>query len=108
MGSVTGDLAHLVAEPVENALVCATADHSVEIRGRHNRCDGGDTLAVIDGGQGRSPRQLDAANRRLAGEEAFTVSPSTYLGHHVAGNLAGRHDIAVRLSPGERGRASPP
>jgi hypothetical protein len=89
---------------VENALVSSTADHSVEIRGRHNRRDGGYALAVIDGGQGRSPRQLDAANRRPAGEDAFTASPSTYLGHYVAGNLAGRHGIALRLSPGEGGR----
>jgi len=84
--------------------VSSTADHSVEIRGRHNRRDGGYALAVIHGGQGRSPRQLDAADRRPAGEEAFTVSPSTYLGHYVAGTLAGRHGIALRLSPGEGGR----
>ena len=31
----------------------------------------------------------------LAGEESFTVAPSKYLGHYVAGNLAARHDIRV-------------
>jgi hypothetical protein len=45
---------------------------------------------------------LEAANRRLAGAESFTIAPSKYLGHYVAGNLAARHGIAVRLdnSPG--------
>jgi hypothetical protein len=42
---------------------------------------------------------MDASNRRLAGQESFTVAPSKYLGHYVAGNLAARHAIAVRLDP---------
>ena len=63
---------------------------------------GGYTLAVIDSGLGMSARDIEAANRRLAGVESFTVAPSKYLGHYVAGNLAARHDIAVQLhdSPG--------
>ena len=42
------------------------------------------------------------ANRRLAGAESFTIAPSKYLGHYVAGNLAARHNIHVTLdnSPG--------
>ena len=45
---------------------------------------------------------LARVNRRLAGVESFTVAPSKYLGHYVAGNLAARHGITVRLqlSPG--------
>ena len=36
------------------------------------------------------------ANRRLAGEESFTVAPSRYLGHYVAGHLAA--GLGVRIS----------
>jgi hypothetical protein len=45
---------------------------------------------------------MEAANRRLAGAESFTIAPSKYLGHYVAGNLAARHGIIVHLdnSPG--------
>jgi hypothetical protein len=48
------------------------------------------------------PDELARANRRLAGAESFTIAPSKYLGHYVAGNLAARHNINVTLhnSPG--------
>jgi hypothetical protein len=48
------------------------------------------------------PEELERANRRLAGAESFTIAPSKYLGHYVAGNLAARHNIHVGLhnSPG--------
>src|SRR5690606_21262571 len=37
-------------------------------------------------------------NRRLAGRESFTVAPSRYLGHYVAGHLAATHAIEIRLT----------
>jgi hypothetical protein len=63
---------------------------------------GGYTLAIIDSGLGMTAADIEAANRRLAGAESFTIAPSKYLGHYVAGNLAARHGITVRLdhSPG--------
>ena len=106
MGSAAADLAHLLAELVENALVFSPPDQNVDIRGRQQRHDGPNvgsyTLAVIDAGLGMPDAELEAANRRLAGTESFTISPSKYLGHYVAGNLAARHGIRVGLdhSPG--------
>ena len=102
VGSATADLAHLVAELVENALSFSPAQWAVEIAGRW-RPDGGYTLAIIDAGEGMTPVALDQANRRLAGAESFTVAPSKHLGHYVAGNLAVRHGISVRL---DRGRGA--
>ncbi|HEX6418112.1 MAG TPA: nitrate- and nitrite sensing domain-containing protein [Acidimicrobiales bacterium] len=101
VGSAAADLAHLMAELIENALVFSPPDQTVEIRGRQ-RSDGGYTLAVIDSGLGMGEADIAAANRRLAGVESFTIAPSKYLGHYVAGNLAARHGIDVRLdnSPG--------
>jgi Histidine kinase-, DNA gyrase B-, and HSP90-like ATPase len=110
VGAAAADLAHLLAELIENALVFSPPDQNVDIRGRirQGRGDGAAeggasyTLAVIDSGLGMSPAEIEAANRRLAGEESFTIAPSKYLGHYVAGNLAARHGIGVRLdaSPG--------
>jgi signal transduction histidine kinase len=102
LGSAAADLAHLIAELVENALIFSPPDQSVEIRGRLQTLDAaagseGYTLAVIDYGMGMPPDELAQANRRLAGSESFTVAPSKYLGHYVAGNLAARHDIAITL-----------
>jgi signal transduction histidine kinase len=106
LGSAAADLAHLLAELVENALVFSPPDQAVDIRGRH-RNDGplghsSYTLAVIDTGLGMPSTDISAANRRLAGAESFTIAPSKYLGHYVAGNLASRHGIRVHLdnSPG--------
>jgi signal transduction histidine kinase len=99
-GSAAADVAHLLAELIDNALTYSPPDQAVEVRGRH-RPDGY-TLAIIDAGLGMPPNELERANRRLAGAESFTIAPSKYLGHYVAGNLAARHDIHVALhnSPG--------
>jgi signal transduction histidine kinase len=100
LGSAAADLAHLLAELIENALIFSPPDQTVEIRGRAQPA--GYTLAIIDSGLGMPPEELARANRRLAGAESFTIAPSKYLGHYVAGNLAARHNINVTLhnSPG--------
>jgi signal transduction histidine kinase len=133
VGAAAADLAHLLAELIENALVFSPPDQIVDIRGRFrpgvgphgpqalppimgrdrlpDRARDGDgererqgvyTLAIIDSGLGMAAADIEAANRRLAGDESFTIAPSKYLGHYVAGNLAARHGIGVRLddSPG--------
>jgi signal transduction histidine kinase len=103
-GSAAADLAHLLAELIENALVFSPPDQTVDIRGAAHRAgqSAGYTLAIMDSGLGMPPSDVEAANRRLAGVESFTVAPSKYLGHYVAGNLAARHGIRVHLrsSPG--------
>jgi signal transduction histidine kinase len=96
IGSAAADLAHLLAELIENALAFSPPDQTVDIRGR-NRPDGAYTLAIIDSGLGMPTSDVTNANRRLAGAESFTIAPSKYLGHYVAGNLAARHGIGVHL-----------
>jgi signal transduction histidine kinase len=103
LGSVATDLAHLMAELIENALVFSPVDRSVEVRGQA-RPDGIYRLTVIDKGVGMTPDAIEASNRRLGGNESFTVAPSSYLGHYVAGNLAARHGSAVWLAPTAGGR----
>jgi signal transduction histidine kinase len=95
VGSAAADLAHLLAELIENAVTFSPPDQSVEVRGRSVAT--GYTLAIVDSGFGMPPDEIERANRRLAGAESFTIAPSKYLGHYVTGNLATRHGIAVQL-----------
>ena len=105
-GSAAADLAHLLAELIENALEFSPADRAVRVHSLARAPGGqpgGHALAIADAGRGMPAHEIEAANRRLAGGESFTVAPSKYLGHYVTGNLAARHDIRVRLhgSPGQ-------
>jgi hypothetical protein len=56
-------------------------------------------LVVVDEGLGMSSEAITHANRRLAQAESFTVAPSKYLGHYVAGDLAARHGIRIQVGP---------
>lgn len=100
-GSAATDIAHVLAELLENALTFSPPNAPVEVKGRMTASEY--TLAIIDDGIGMTPDAIDAANRRLAGGESFTVAPSKYLGHYVAGNLATRHGIHVELQAGAAG-----
>jgi hypothetical protein len=101
MGSAAADFAHVLAELIENALIFSPPDQTVEVRGRivpaSPASQGGYTLAIVDSGLGMPTEELARANRRLAGTESFTIAPSRYLGHYVAGNLAARHDVTIHL-----------
>jgi signal transduction histidine kinase len=96
VGTAATDLAHLLAELTENALTHSPPDMHVHLRGRA-QVGGGYVLTIIDAGIGMPPDEVDRANRRLAQAESFTVAPSRYLGHYVAGHLAGRHGITARV-----------
>jgi signal transduction histidine kinase len=94
-GHAVADLVHLLAELLDNALQYSPPQSAVEIRGQGHH--DGYTLTVVDQGMGMHADEITRANERLAGGERFTVAPSKYLGHYVAGHLASRHDIQVRL-----------
>ncbi len=94
-GSVATDVAHMLAELIENALIFSPPEEIVEVRGRTSAT--GYTLAISDNGLGMADEDLSRANRRLRAEESFTVAPSRYLGHYVAGHLAERHGVDLSL-----------
>lgn len=100
-GSAAAGLAHVLAELIENALSFSPPDQSVEVKGRITT--GGYTVAVSDNGLGMPIEDVERANRRLAGNESFTVAPSRYLGHYVAGHLASRLGVVVELQDSPAG-----
>jgi signal transduction histidine kinase len=118
-GSAAADLAHLLAELIENALTFSPPHQRVEVSGRFRQLgpyaydrraaadqpdDGGFTITITDTGIGMTAEDVARANLRLAGNESFAIAPSQYLGHYVAGMIAQRHDITVRMdSDGVRG-----
>ena len=94
-GGASSDLAHILAELIENALRHSPPRELVELSG-HMGAHGYD-ISIVDHGLGMTPEDLERANQRLAGAESFTVTPARYMGHHVTAVLAGRHGISVRL-----------
>ena len=100
-GRSAADLVHLLAELVENGLSFSPPGRPVEVHGRMTRH--GYLLAVIDQGIGMPADELAQANERLAGRESYTVAPSRYLGHYVAGSLAQRIGVTVDLSESPTG-----
>ncbi|MGW6625065.1 nitrate- and nitrite sensing domain-containing protein [Nocardia sp. NPDC055002] len=95
-GAVVSELAHILAELIENGLAFSPPDLEVEVYGR--KVAGGYLLAVVDHGVGMPTEQLAEANARLRGEQDFIVASTRYLGHYVVGRLAGRLGIDVELN----------
>ncbi|MFF2088041.1 nitrate- and nitrite sensing domain-containing protein [Nocardia sp. NPDC058176] len=95
-GAVVSELAHILAELIENGLAFSPPDLEVEVYGR--RMAGGYLLAVVDHGVGMPADALAEANARLRGEQDFIVASTRYLGHYVVGRLAARLGIGVELT----------
>jgi HAMP domain-containing protein len=102
-GANANDIVHLLAELIDGALAfSAVDDRPVELRGGPKPETGGYWLAVIDFGAALTPREVQAANRQLAGEPADPDGPSgagsVGLGSQgMAPQLARRAGVAVRV-----------
>ncbi|MFJ9567576.1 nitrate- and nitrite sensing domain-containing protein [Streptomyces fuscichromogenes] len=94
-GSVVAEIAHLLAELVENALSFSPPDSDVEIEGR--RTSAGYLVAIVDHGLGMDAQAIAEANVRLSGTASFMAEPTRFLGHFVVGALARKCGIEVRL-----------
>ena len=95
LGGASADLAHLLAELIENGLRHSPPRELVEVSGVGG--PSGYTLTIVDHGLGMTPDEIEHANQRLAGRESVTVTPARYLGHYVTAVLAARHGVEVSL-----------
>jgi PAS domain S-box-containing protein len=94
-GQAASDVAHLLAELVENATSFSSPTTMVEVSG--GPTGNGYVLEIEDHGIGMSDADLAEANRRLAEPLAADVAVSRMMGFHVVGRLAARHGIRVQL-----------
>ncbi|MGV0810557.1 ATP-binding protein [Mycolicibacterium boenickei] len=95
-GSAAGDIGHLIAELLDNALRYSPPESPVLVTvGR--AVDAGLLVEVADRGLGMSKDDLTAANERLALGGEVTSETAKRMGLFVVGRLARRHEATVRL-----------
>jgi signal transduction histidine kinase len=98
------DLAHLLAELVDNAVAFSAPETRVRVGGR--RAGPGYVVEVEDRGLGMTDGELAVVNRRLSGDPAAGHDPEQRLGAWVVGRLARPLDLTVRLRRSPQGGVS--
>jgi HAMP domain-containing protein len=98
-GPAVSDIAHIVAELLENATHFSPPETAVRVDGA--RTGGSYQLVISDHGVGMPTDQLDAINAILRDPPVTGLALGRSLGCLVAARLAARHGITVRLRPGE-------
>ncbi len=95
-GTAVSDVAHLVAELLENATNFSPPSTRVDVSGRS--VSDGYLVSLSDHGIGMSDAEIAEVNLRLAQPAGLDASPSKVIGHFVVSHLAARHGIRVWLS----------
>jgi signal transduction histidine kinase len=99
-GRAVADLAHLLAELIENATTFSPPSSRVQVRSHLSAGERISTvISVEDAGLGMSDGDLHTANTLLTEAPEVDLGRSTTLGFHVVARLARRYGLAVRLAP---------
>ena len=96
VGSVAGDLVHLLAELLDNALCYSPPISQVRVSAVHTG-NGGLVVEVSDIGLGMTESDLRVANTRLQSGGEVTPYTARHMGLFVVGRLAQQHGLVVRL-----------
>jgi signal transduction histidine kinase len=94
-GECVADVAHLLAELVENALAFSPPETMVQVNTRMT--PHGYIIAITDDGVGMAADKLAESNQRIAAAAGKEETPSKFLGLFVVGRLAARRGIEVEL-----------
>ncbi|WP_285704162.1 nitrate- and nitrite sensing domain-containing protein [Microtetraspora sp. NBRC 16547] len=94
-GRAVGDVIHLLAELVENAVSFSPPYTMVQVSGQI--VANGYAIEIEDRGLGMTEEDLAATNERIADPPEFNLSSTARLGLYVVSKLAERHDIRVML-----------
>jgi signal transduction histidine kinase len=94
-GPAVADVIHLIAELVENATIFSPPHTPVRVHG--DVVGRGYAVEIEDRGLGLSDEKRAEINQNFAHPPQLDLSGSEQLGLFVAGQLAGRHDIQIRL-----------
>ncbi|MEU0563842.1 nitrate- and nitrite sensing domain-containing protein [Nonomuraea sp. NPDC005983] len=100
-GAAVADVAHLMAELIENATLFSPPKTRVDLR--TTQTPHGLTVEIEDRGLGLPRPELDELNARLAEMPEFDLAQSDRLGLFVVSRLAARQGIRVRLAPSPYG-----
>ncbi|MFB9203250.1 nitrate- and nitrite sensing domain-containing protein [Nonomuraea spiralis] len=95
VGRAVGDVIHLLAELIENAVSFSPPYTNVQVSGQ--LVANGYVIEIEDRGLGMKTEDLDAANERIADPPEFRISGTARLGLYVVSQLARRHEIQVVL-----------
>jgi len=98
MGVAVSDVAHLLAELIENATTFSPKDTQVQVV-MQEVPSGGVLIEVRDKGIGVSDARLADMNWRLDNPPTIDVSVSRHMGLFAVARLAERHRVRVRLRP---------
>ncbi len=95
-GASSGDIVHLLAELIDNALRYSPPASPVRVSAGF-RGDGAVLLQIVDVGLGMTEGDRRIANMRLRAGGEVTPDSARHMGLFVVGRLADRHSIRVRL-----------
>jgi anti-sigma regulatory factor (Ser/Thr protein kinase) len=95
-GAAAGDVVHLLAELIDNALRYSPPASPVRVSASQ-RSDAAVVIEVLDVGLGMTDGDRRIANMRLRAGGEVTPDSARHMGLFVVGRLADRHGIRVRL-----------
>jgi anti-sigma regulatory factor (Ser/Thr protein kinase) len=95
-GAAAGDIVHLLAELIDNALRYSPPASPVRVSASQRR-DAAVLLEILDVGLGMTDGDRRIANMRLRAGGEVTPDSARHMGLFVVGRLADRHGIRVRL-----------
>ena len=98
VGVAVSDVAHLLAELIENATIFSSKETQVLVS-MQELSSGGVLLDISDQGIGVSKGRLADMNWRLDNPQTVDVSVSRHMGLFAVARLAERHRVRVRLRP---------
>jgi hypothetical protein len=98
VGAAVSDVAHLLAELIENATMFSSKDTQVQVS-MQELSSGGVLIEISDKGIGVSEARLADMNWRLDNRPTIDVSVSRHMGLFAVARLAERHGVRVRLRP---------
>jgi signal transduction histidine kinase len=100
VGRAVADVAHLMAELIENATAFSPPSRPVLVRSHLAVGEPrGFVVSVEDVGIGMSEDELQRANQVLVDAPEVDLRRSTMLGFHVVARLAARYGITVSVAP---------
>ncbi|WP_119728969.1 sensor histidine kinase [Thermomonospora amylolytica] len=94
-GRAVGDVTHLLAELIENAVSFSPPYTTVQVGG--HPVASGYAIEIEDRGLGMTDEKLAEINHRIVDPPEFNISGSVQLGLYVVGRLAERYQVRVQL-----------